>query len=179
MKFVAALLALVVLAGCGGDPQPKEPKTSPSASASATPTVSAPTMPAQAKKNSPEGAAAFLRHYVGVLNYASRTGDITELSRLSSQKCVGCQRYISLYRDTYRAGGYFKDSDWSFKESHLEVGDGETYLDIHVTAPKGHYKESAEKPEKTGNGEDSDLSFAVARKDGGWYVTQFGLGKAQ
>ncbi|MCW2801415.1 MAG: hypothetical protein JWQ70_2887 [Aeromicrobium sp.] len=171
------LVALLVVGACGSDPQPKEPKST--ATASATPTISVPTMPAQAKENSPEGADAFLRHYVDVLNFASRTGNVSELSRLSSPKCVGCQRYIALYRDTYKSGGYFKDSDWTFSGSKLEVGDYETYLDVHVTAPKGHYKVAAGEPEKTGNGEDSDLSFAVARRGDEWRVTQLGQGQAR
>ena len=41
-------------------------------------------MPAQAKENTPEGAAAFVGYYDKVLNHASNTGDVTELSRLSS-----------------------------------------------------------------------------------------------
>ena len=77
MRVVAALLALVVVAGCGGDPEPKEPKSVPTAST--TPTATPPTMPAQAKENSPEGAAAFVKHYIDVFNYASNTGDVTEL----------------------------------------------------------------------------------------------------
>src|SRR4051794_19930833 len=110
MRVLAALLALVVVAGCGGRPHPQKPKSS--TTASATPSATPPTMPAQAKENTPEGAAAFVKHYIDVFNYASNTGDVAELSRLSDPKCGGCQNYIKLYRHTYEAGGYFKDSDW-------------------------------------------------------------------
>jgi hypothetical protein len=92
MRVVAALVALLVVAGCAGDPQPKEPK--PSTTVSASPTVTVPTMPAQAKEDTPSGAAAFVKHYIDVFNYAANTGDVDELSKLSSPKCDGCQSYI-------------------------------------------------------------------------------------
>ncbi|WP_332662819.1 DUF6318 family protein, partial [Aeromicrobium sp.] len=98
MRFGGIVLAaLLTLGACSSDPEPKEPKRT----ASATPTATPPTMPAQAKEDTPEGAAAFVKHYIDVFNYASNTGDVEELSRLSSPDCKGCQSYITLYRDTY------------------------------------------------------------------------------
>ena len=107
MRRVVTALLLMLLVGCSSDPEPKEPGPS------AKPTITAPTMPPQAKENTHEGAAAFVDHYVKVLNYAAATGDVEELSRLSSPKCDGCQKYIKLYRETYEAGGYFKGGEWS------------------------------------------------------------------
>ena len=61
---------VLVLAGCGSDnPKPAPPETS-SASPSASPSVVAPTMPAEAKGTGPEAAKAFVRHYIASLNYA-------------------------------------------------------------------------------------------------------------
>ncbi len=60
IRFVVAALLLVVVAGCS-DPEPVEPSATP------TPTITVPTMPAQAKENTPEGAAAFVNHYIDVL----------------------------------------------------------------------------------------------------------------
>ncbi len=119
MRFGGIVLAvLLTLGACSSDPEPKEPKRT---ATSATPTATPPTMPAQAKEDTPEGAAAFVKHYIDVFNYASNTGDVEELSRLSSPDCEGCQSYIKLYRDTYKAGGYFKGSDWTL-ERPVELG---------------------------------------------------------
>ena len=57
LKLVVATSLLVLVAGCT-DPEPKEPKPT----TSATPTATAPTMPEQAKENTPEGASAFVAH---------------------------------------------------------------------------------------------------------------------
>jgi len=166
----------LLVAGCGG-PAPKvlEPKAAPTA----TITVPVPKMPAQAHEDTPEGAAAFVKHYIDVFNYASNTGDVAELSRLSDPKCAGCQGYIRLYRDTYKAGGYFKGSDWVLGDVDLEFGGVETYVDSHVKATVGRYKDSSGAEEKLGNSEDTDIAFAVALKGPGWKITQLGLGKAE
>lgn len=177
MRFGGIVLtALLVLGACTSDPQPKEPK--PSAT-TATPTASPPSMPAQAKEDSPEGAAAFVKHYINVFNYASSTGDVEELSRLSSPECEGCQSYIKLYRDTYAAGGYFRGSDWKLDDLKVDFGGDESYVDTHVTAPTGTYRKSAADPEESGNEEDADIAFAVSRSGSKWSLTQLGLGEAK
>ena len=121
MRFGGIVLAvLLTLGACSSDPEPKEPKRT---ATSATPTATPPTMPAQAKEDTPEGAAAFVKHYIDVFNYASNTGDVEELSRLSSPDCEGCQSYIKLYRDTYKAGGYFKDFGLDVSDVRVEIAD--------------------------------------------------------
>ena len=160
MRVVAALLALVVVAGCGGDPEPKEPKSVPTAST--TPTATPPTMPAQAKENSPEGAAAFVKHYIDVFNYASNTGDVTELSRLSSPKCDGCQRYIKLFRDTYAAGGYFKDSGWKIVDSKVESDTSAFSITTSIRAPETEYRMKSDGEVKVGEAGHYDLAFELS-----------------
>src|SRR5215204_1221407 len=117
MRFGGILLVTLLLVGSCSDPEPKEPKSSPTSPA---PTATAPTMPTQAEENTPEGAAAFVKHYIDVFNYASNTGDVEELSRLSSPECEGCQSYIKLYRDTYEAGGYFEGGEWGLSNYEIE-----------------------------------------------------------
>ncbi|MET1062966.1 MAG: DUF6318 family protein, partial [Aeromicrobium sp.] len=86
MRFGGIVFAaLLVLGACSSDPVPKEPAAT--SSAPATPTATPPAMPEQAKQDSPEGAAAFVKHYVDVFNYAASTGDVDELSRLSAATC--------------------------------------------------------------------------------------------
>ncbi|WP_147543790.1 DUF6318 family protein [Aeromicrobium massiliense] len=91
--------ALLLLASCSGEdadaePRPRPTATSEATSASPTPTEPAPTMPAQANAPFPEGAPAFTKYYVDVLNHAARTGDSSRLKALSADECVGCTQYV-------------------------------------------------------------------------------------
>lgn len=92
MRFGGIVLAgLLILGACTSDPQPKEPEPSPT---TATPTATPPTMPAQAKKDTPEGAAAFVKHYVASFNFAARTGDVRAMSAVAG-RCRPCSSYAS------------------------------------------------------------------------------------
>ncbi|WP_332644255.1 DUF6318 family protein [Aeromicrobium sp.] len=163
LRLVVASSLLVLIAGCT-DPEPKEPKPT----TSAAPTATAPTMPAQAKENTPEGASAFVAHYIEVFNYAAQTGDVSELSQLSSPKCDGCQNYINLYRDTYAEGGFFKDSDWKISDLDVTFGEGRVLVFGSVSSPPGTYAESSSATPQPGNPEDSDLTFVLTMKSGAW-----------
>lgn len=177
MRFGGIVLAAVLaLAACSSEPEPKEPTTTAS---SASPSVAVPTMPAQAKEDSPEGAAAFVHHYIDVFNYAASTGDVAELTRLSAPECEGCQSYIKLYKDTYAAGGYFKGGEWKLGEMQFRQSGNTAYLTAVASTEPGPYRESAEGPELTSSGQDNEVSFAIEPRGSSWLVVQFGLGDIQ
>lgn len=134
-------------------------------------------MPAQAKEDTPEGAAAFVKHYIDVFNYAASTGDVEELSRLSSPDCEGCQSYIKLYRDTYKAGGYFKGGDWNIGALRVEFEGSDVYLTTPVKVDAGRFREDASSPEKSDPGESTEVSFAINDSNGSWVTSQLGLGE--
>lgn len=113
---------LALLAACSSDPAPVEPDPSPTTSP--TPSIAVPTMPAQASEDSPEGAAAFVKHYVDVFNYAAATGDVDELSRLSSPDCEGCQSYIDKFEDIYSRGDRISTHLWTLSSDPLRISDG-------------------------------------------------------
>jgi hypothetical protein len=174
---MAAAALVLLLAACDSgsdDPTPKEPTSA--SPTSPTPTASLPTMPAQASEDSPEGAAAFVKHYVDVLNYAAATGDVDELSRLSSPDCDGCQRYITFYRDTYAAGGYFKGGDWRIGDLKLRTGGPETYATTDVRSGGGRFKTAESEDEKTASADSTQLTFAVQTSTSGRQITQLALG---
>ncbi|NRQ50490.1 DUF6318 family protein [Aeromicrobium stalagmiti] len=173
MRFGGIVLVTALLLGaCSSDPEPVEPtRSSPP-----TPTVTPPAMPDQAREDTPEGAAAFVKHYVDVFNYAASTGDVEELSRLSSPACEGCQSYIDLYRDTYQAGGYFKGGDWTIGDLSLEIESEQTFLTTRVDVADGRGRSSADSTETAESGETTRVSFAAARDSEGWRVQQLGLG---
>lgn len=181
MRTIGTVLAALLLVGaCSSDPTPREPNGSATTPGSSAPPTAAPTvppMPAQAGEDSPEGAAAFVKHWVDVFNYAAATGDVDELSRLSSPECKGCQNYIKLYRDTYAAGGYFKGGDWTLGELEMKIRERESYVTTTVMVPPSRYRETASTREKRDPGERPVVSFGMARTDVSWQITQFGKGK--
>lgn len=122
------LAAMAVLGACSSDPSPREPDPPPT-TASPTPTRAAPTMPALASEDTPEGAASFVKHYVDVFNYAAATGDVDELSRLSSPDCTGCQKYISKFEQIYAAGDQISVQLWTLASEPLQING-----DVRVTS---------------------------------------------
>ena len=173
LRLAVAASMLLVVAGCS-DPEPREPKPT----ASATPTVAAPTMPAQAKEDSPEGAAAFVDHYIEVLNHASATGDVHELSRLSDPDCDGCQSYIQLYRDTYANGGFFKGGEWEIGELRLVPNGPQTLVTTNVRTAATKYRETSNSREQSGPAETNKISFAVSGTPSRRQISQLALGEA-
>ena len=109
MKRAALLLCLAgLLAGCGSDdssgPATLPPVRSTAAPATVpTPTTEAPTpapvpKPPEADAFTSEGAAAFVRYYIQVINSALHTNDPAALIALSSPDCSGCTNYINSVR---------------------------------------------------------------------------------
>jgi hypothetical protein len=137
MRFGGIVLATVlVLSGCSSDPAPKEPDPSKPATTTTTPAVAVPTLPPQASEDSPEGAAAFVKHYVDVFNYAAATGDVEELSRLSSPTCDGCQRYISKFQSIYSGGDRIAEKLWKLSDDDLTVR-GKTRVTAVINVNEG------------------------------------------
>jgi hypothetical protein len=94
---------VVLLGGCDSDEPPTSgptptpssttSSTSPSPPATPTPTPSnTSTIPAAARKNTPEGAEAFLKFYFSAANEAWTTPDVSLIQRLGTRGCEFCTR---------------------------------------------------------------------------------------
>ena len=81
----AAIAALLLASACSGQPEVLEPD--PTAPASSTPSATPPPLPNQATESSDEGAASFAAYWIDLFNFASRTGDTSQLRKVS----VGCK----------------------------------------------------------------------------------------
>jgi hypothetical protein len=97
------LSAMVLLGGCDSDEPPTSgptptpssttSSTSPSPPATPTPTPSeTSTIPAAARKNTPEGAEAFVRYFFKQYNDAWTGPEVGLISRLSDSECEFCAR---------------------------------------------------------------------------------------
>lgn len=109
---LTALASTLLVAGCGGDPEPKfavpsETTSAPTPSPSETPAAAGPTeptLPAAARSHDAAGAKAFVKFYWAMINYAQETGDVSGLESLA-HKCVGCDAGVKFIKDSYRDGG--------------------------------------------------------------------------
>ena len=162
-SFVLAVAAVLLLAACTDDPEPIEP----------THTREAPAMPPQAKEDSPEGVATFVQHYVDVFNYASSSGQVKELARLSADSCKGCESYIDLFRSTYDSGGYFRGGEWKLSDYELEVAKRSTIVFVHVDAPAGTTRANRSAPKTSTAPEDSEIRFEVDTTNDEYQVLRF------
>lgn len=175
MRFGGIALAAVLLLGaCSGDPSPKEP-TETASKPTPTSTATLPAMPDQAKEDSPEGAAAFVTYWVKVSNYAAATGDVKELSRLSSPNCEGCQSYIDLYRETYERGGYFIGGDWRLEEVNIAQAADVRYVETRISWGGSRYRTDADADEEAGAAGEETITFEY--RDG--LIHQLGTGSVQ
>lgn len=91
MKYVGIAVLLLLLAGCGGDPQPT---FSPSPSVS-TPTTTAPAV---------ETPQQFLRRWVRAMDAMERTGKPAAWQRMNLHTCKSCSVAAAAVRAVYEAG---------------------------------------------------------------------------
>ena len=169
--FALAIAALLLLSSCTDEPEPIEPTIAPSVKQSATP----PTIPESARKNTPAGAANFVRHWIDVSNYSARTGDTKQLRALSERGCEGCNAYIKLYEATYAKGGYFRGGDRKIGEVDLEIGEDEVYVRGELRAAEGSYRTTKSAHERKSNPEETSVVFAARFASSRWRMTQVGL----
>ena len=146
-----AAVAAVVLVGCNGgaeveDPpttaSPSAPTSSPESSPSPTetesteePTTEGPTdepteasalpeLPEAAKENTPEGAEAFIRHYVDVLNQAHMHPELGLIERYADAGCESCESGKEAIQRLIDLDAHF-DGEMYELQSLTPIGGGE------------------------------------------------------
>lgn len=118
--LVAALCLSLVAAGCSDDSEPEadaEPTPSETSSTSSIPSPSAtqtseepdpeptpPTLPTAAEGSGDKAARAFVRHWVRMVNYAMKTGDVAPLDALHASYCGGCEGGVEQVRQDWSDG---------------------------------------------------------------------------
>ena len=157
--IAAAMFSFALaLVGCS-DPQPKEPD-----GPTATPTQVAPTLPEAATEDSEEGAVAFVKHYIELLNYAANTGDVKPLREASDPNCEGCNSYIALFEETYANGGYFRDSLWTIDSiTSPENRQSEWFAAMITSAPDSVFVKNNHAEPDTGHGWTRTLNFEISQ----------------
>lgn len=178
MRWIGVVfVAVLVLGGCGAE-DPPPPRPTSAATTPVNPDATLPTPPARADEFSPTGANRFVHHYVSLLDYASKTGDVEELSRLSDPGCEGCRRYIDLFVEMYSSGGWAKGMDWSATPIELrfqEIEGGESAATTTLSISRGTIQRAADtEPTEYPKVEDK-VTFGLVH-DGDWVMKQFAFG---
>jgi hypothetical protein len=119
-RTLAALSAVLLLAGCAGDPKPKVEQ--------------APTMPATSPTDStPLTAREFVNHWVDVANDMQTTGETDEY-RLLSSDCEPCIETAKRVEHVYSEGGHIETAGWDVKRTKLIDNGTTTDVDLWVVS---------------------------------------------
>jgi hypothetical protein len=117
---IPAVVLLLALAGCGGDPKadpsssPSSPSTSPVSTA-----PSAPVMPEEAKADTKAGARAFVKYYIELINQAQATGDVDALATAEDPGCRSCANARQTLNSIYGTGGHIEGGEFTASISEV------------------------------------------------------------
>ncbi|MFP5335298.1 MAG: DUF6318 family protein [Actinomycetes bacterium] len=177
------VVSALVLGACSDGEAQAEPSTSPSLSVTATqtPTVTSteeivpePTMPPEAREQTAEGAAAFVRYWFDLVNYGYATGDTEPLELLSHPDCATCKSIADQINGRYGKGGRFDDGVISVGSAEATVPDERGAALVTVGYKQEALKELSRTGvvENSGTPEQGTLAVYVL-SDGAWTV--FGI----
>lgn len=169
LAAVALCLPLLAAAACSGDDS-TEPDGAPSSSSNAS---QAPTLRAEAKATSLDGAEAFARHWVEALNHASTSGDTTYLRTLG-MGCKACSAMADGIDELYVAGGRLESSGWRVLKAHATPANAErtVVVRLRVLRPaEATYASKDAEPEFFEGGRQS-YALQLVRGDGAWRVAK-------
>jgi len=163
---------LLGLSACSEhEARPAEPKSSATTTSASPP----PSVPSQATEFSPEGAAAFVTHYVAVIDHASKTGDVDELGRLSDPECGGCNDYIAFYERVYAEGGWLRNRNWTAGETDLWFSSkpgAEVRARTSLRVTRGEVKTGADATASTAPASSEVVTLGLRFESGSWVVSQ-------
>lgn len=174
---IAAVAALLLAAACSGGPEVLEPDPTSTSSNSPRNGAVLPKKPALADEDSDSGAATFALYWVRMAHYASLTGDVEELKRVSTSDCVSCSKLIETFETTYARGGSYKGGERSFSDVSVETSPTTSDLLVRTTseiAESTFTRDSESEPEKVA-AESVPVSYRVSRIDGTWKMKEFAV----
>jgi ketosteroid isomerase-like protein len=144
---LAAAVALLSVSACtgeepaGGDPTTSAP--SPPATSSPTPTPAAPTIPPEATEHSADGAAAFVKYWNQVFNYAVPSQDTKQLSEISAPDCSACNAMIRFIDGIREGGGSSQSPDYRTTVTSTRVVNGTFMVAARHESSSYRFRESS------------------------------------
>jgi hypothetical protein len=171
-QTLAAALLLPLLAACGGAPQASDPPPAaePTATASRT---QAPAAPAAARQAGSKGAAAFVEHWVEILNFAGLTGDTEELARLSTADCVRCEALVEGIDRIYASGGRIEGGGWTVKSTRpYGTRQQRFFIDAVIDSAPQVVKRADGREERFDGATNRLRAFVLERSSDSWRVAE-------
>ena len=205
----AIMLTVVTgVAGCGGKtsaggssaaastsvtPSPTSSSSSPSASSvSSTPTVAATGNPAlginglpdAAKQKTTDGAIAFVKYYVSLINYAYQFGKPGLLEPLALDSCKTCGLWAQSVVDysakrQHTDGQIYRDgAEYYIAANLLSASPAEVHVGAKFLPTTVRLVDQSGAVVKTEKVEKPEMVFLVTWADGGWRVAKAQNGSA-
>jgi hypothetical protein len=163
------VVALGLVAGCGGSDHDPAPKFS----TSPTVTSSAPTSPAPVTSSSApaqETPEAFIRRWAQIDTEMQNSGDTTAFDAIT-HTCKPCAQAAAKVESYYKAGGYIKFGGHQILDiTRVQQATGDVF-DVAVRDRPTEYKQSAGAPVSNLAGGPAMLEFTLKRRDSGWNIT--------
>ena len=133
----------------------------------------APAKPPQMNEESAEGAAASVGYFLDLYRYAFMTGDTTELTKMSEDRCVFCKSVIDRANDLHKDGGW--SNKWEQNVTNIryyEKLEGYNYNLVHVYINYGQmtWCHPGKNPETADPIEGQELKFGVRYVGGRWMI---------
>lgn len=187
---VGAVLACVLVTGCGSSADEPAATPSPAASsASGSDTGSTGQAPAEASElpgqdlpgpDLPEDALAqnenaarsFVSYYIDTLNYATTSGDTRLLKTLSTKTCGACSAFAGTLDEIYGKGGHVETPGWAIGSivPQADTPPERPAFELSLkVAPQTVYQSKKAEPKEYPGGE-QPAHFILTWQDGRWLV---------
>ncbi|MFC7876740.1 DUF6318 family protein [Isoptericola sp. NPDC057391] len=180
-----AAAAVLLVAGCDGDPpatpspEPTatsaSPESSPSPSSSAV--VVAPERPKEMDDDGPAGAEAAAVYFLELDDYIMKTGDTAEWEAMSSKSCEHCEARLDQARQIAERGDVFSGGERTVSVLHTYEQDAATGiwpLDVRVNEKRSKITDSGGSILLSNEAQSKDRRVEIGRKDGRWVIIGVG-----
>lgn len=193
IRPVLATLVVMLLVACGSDdePPPEPPADSsstsstssssttesPSPSETAAPEPTPPPLPPLAANPDDVGAAAFVRHWFDLANYAYATGDTAPLKSASEADCQACSDIIGTIDEQHSDGGSFRRGLITVTVAEAPAPDESGVVLVSTQFSQDEldaFTPGGELEDTTPAALDELVGFVIAWVDGGWLAAGIG-----
>lgn len=173
MRAAAAALCIVVaLTGCSSnEPEPEPLPPVPTLS----PTPVALPLPSEAAAETPQGAAAFARYYLELLNRAFTASDASSVRLVSDSGCGGCANLIGAIEAPPEVGERVEGGEFVVKFAEAPpVEDGDVIVDLRYSLTEVRvYGSDGQLLRRKDSIQDVDAQIRLVRRGESWVVAGF------
>jgi hypothetical protein len=120
-------------------------------------------------KETPDGAIAFVKHWISAFNFAVNEGTAKEFEVLNDPDCGGCKSYQDEIARLNRGGAEVRDFEWTGRKSHLT---DDRKLEVSVESSAYEVRDSQTDEWSKVKGARYRLGFDLSWTEDRWVVHQ-------